>query len=126
MENFVVLYHIKAIQSPAEQPFGFQCYADDADHAEEQALNAYPDAEIVWVWQGEEGTGMQPAINDYYENIDAKPMTPEQQARAAHLVECLRSDLLFYLDNPNEFSSEYFKDMLIAADQALEIIKGKQ
>ena len=25
----------------------FECQADDADHAEEQTLNAYPSAEIV-------------------------------------------------------------------------------
>ena len=25
----------------------FECWADDADHAEEQALNAYPNGEII-------------------------------------------------------------------------------
>ena len=25
----------------------FECMADDADHAEEQALNAYPNGEII-------------------------------------------------------------------------------
>jgi len=30
----------------------FQCFAENADHAEEQATNAYPDATILWVNQG--------------------------------------------------------------------------
>jgi hypothetical protein len=65
MKNFVVLYR-EGGMLPLDKPFGFQCWADDADHAEEQCLNSYPAADVVWVWQGEEGVGMQPALNDYY------------------------------------------------------------
>ena len=28
--------------------------ADNAEHAEEQAINAYPDCEVLWVNEGEE------------------------------------------------------------------------
>lgn len=31
---------------------GFNCRADDPDHAEEQCFNAYPNASIVWVNTG--------------------------------------------------------------------------
>jgi len=66
MKNYVVLYRVESIMTPLDAPFGFQCWADDADHAEEQCFNAYPDADIVWVWQGAEGVGMQSALDDYY------------------------------------------------------------
>lgn len=32
----------------------FLCSADDAEHAEEQCLNAYPKCEILWVNDGEQ------------------------------------------------------------------------
>ena len=67
MKNFVVLYRIESIMAPLDEPFGFQCWADDIDHAEEQYQHAYPDADIVWVWQGPQGAGMQPALADYWE-----------------------------------------------------------
>ena len=66
MKNYVVLYRIESVMSPLDEPFGFQCYADDTDHAEEQCVNAYPDADVVWVWQGQEGVGMGPALQDYW------------------------------------------------------------
>ena len=68
MKNYVVLYRIEKIMAPADAPFGFSCSADDTDHAEEQCLNAYPDCDIVWVWEGPEGVGMQPALTDYWTN----------------------------------------------------------
>jgi hypothetical protein len=68
MNNYIVLYRIEEIMSPLDAPFGFQCYADDTNHAEEQCINAYPDADIVWVWLGEEGIGMGAALNDYWNN----------------------------------------------------------
>ena len=68
MKNFVVLYRINTIQHPLEAPFGFQCWADDADHAEEQCANAEPEADIVWVWQGPEGIGMESALAEYWNN----------------------------------------------------------
>lgn len=67
MNNYVVLYRQNDIQNVLEAPFGFQCYADDVDHAEEQCLDAYPDADIVWVWHGAEGVGMQPALDEFYQ-----------------------------------------------------------
>jgi hypothetical protein len=70
MKNYIVLYRIENILTPLDPPFGFQCWAEDTDHAEEQCLNAYPDCDIVWIWQGPEGVGMQPALDDYWATSD--------------------------------------------------------
>jgi len=57
MKPYIVLY----VEN--YQVLAFDCQADDADHAEEQCLNAYPDCSIVWVVQ----TGnVQEAYNDYW------------------------------------------------------------
>jgi hypothetical protein len=66
LKNYVVLYRIESIMSVCDAPFGFQCYAEDSDHAEEQCLDAYPDCDVVWVWQGPEGVGIRPALEDYW------------------------------------------------------------
>jgi hypothetical protein len=50
MQPYVVLYRDQALL-PFDTPFAFMCQADDTDHAEEQTLDAYPDAEIMWVMQ---------------------------------------------------------------------------
>lgn len=65
LKNHVVLYR-PAGSPPLDEPQGFQCWAEDGDHAEEQCLNAYPQADVLWVWQGEFGLGMRPALEDYY------------------------------------------------------------
>lgn len=49
MQSYIVLYRREDIMAPADEPFGFQCYAESTEHAEEQCLNAEPDADIVWV-----------------------------------------------------------------------------
>jgi hypothetical protein len=67
LSNYVVLYR-EPKMFPLDAPFGFQCWADNADHAEEQYINAYPDCDVVWVWEGPEGVGMQPALADYWGN----------------------------------------------------------
>lgn len=67
MTNYVVLYRDDSLK-PADPPLGFQCSADDTDHAEEQCENAYSGCDIVWVWQGPEGVGIEPALNDYWGN----------------------------------------------------------
>lgn len=64
MQPFIVLYRNNNIGF-LEEPFGFLCHADDPDHAEEQCLNAEPDAEIVWVAQT---ISMESALKDYYDN----------------------------------------------------------
>ena len=50
MKKYVVLYRIEQWMAPCDPPFGFVCQAEDTDHAEEQCLNAYSDADIVWVF----------------------------------------------------------------------------
>lgn len=70
LKNYVVLYRIESIMSPLDSPFGLQCWAEDLDHAEEQCQNAEPDADIVWIWEGKNGVGMQPALDDYYSGAD--------------------------------------------------------
>ncbi len=65
LKNYVVLYR-EPMQPALSEPLAFQCWAENTDHAEEQCENAYPDCGIVWVWQGEHGAGVQPALADYY------------------------------------------------------------
>jgi hypothetical protein len=67
MKEFIVLYRQEEVMTALDAPFGFACWADDADHAEEQCLNAYPDADIVWVW---EGSDMIDALDDYWTVCD--------------------------------------------------------
>ena len=66
MKNYVVLYRIESIMCPLDSPFGFQCFAESSDHAQEQCQNAYPDADVVWVWEGKEGAGIEPALDEYW------------------------------------------------------------
>lgn len=48
---FVVLY--REDEAPMmDPPLAFVCRAENADHAEEQAQNAYPSADIAWVYEG--------------------------------------------------------------------------
>lgn len=68
MQAYIVLYRIESIMSPMDSPFGFPCWADDSDHAEEQCSNAYPDSNVVWVYQGDPELGMMPALQDYWNN----------------------------------------------------------
>ena len=51
------------------------------------------------------------------------PKVKKGRARAVHLIQCVRDDLLFYMDNPAEFSPEYFMDLLRCSDEALENLK---
>ena len=64
MNHYTVLYRIESIMAPADPPFGFVCQGDDAGHAEEQCLNAYPDCDVVWV---STGNNYNNALNDYWE-----------------------------------------------------------
>lgn len=50
----------------AESTFGFVCQADDIDHAEEQALDAYPNCDVVWI---EEGTDVEGAMVRYWDDF---------------------------------------------------------
>ena len=62
MNTYTVLYRNNGI-GPLEQPFGFKCQADNVDHAEEQCLDAEPDADIVWVAATDNYTN---ALQDYW------------------------------------------------------------
>ena len=62
MQPYVVLYRDQALL-PFDSPCAFMCQADDSDHAEEQTLDAYPDAEIVWVAQT---ANVDEALADYW------------------------------------------------------------
>jgi len=61
LKDYVVLYIL------ADNPIaveGFLCSAEDIDHAEEQALDAYPGCDIVWI---EEGTDWRGAQDRYWD-----------------------------------------------------------
>jgi hypothetical protein len=64
METYLVLYRDESVMTPLDAPFGFVCQADDAEHAEEQCLNAYNDVAIVWVSQD---SNMEKALADYFD-----------------------------------------------------------
>lgn len=69
MKPYIVLYRQEAIMAPSDPPFGFACWADDADHAEEQCMNCYPDSDVVWVYRGvgvDTRFDYQDALNDYF------------------------------------------------------------
>lgn len=67
MNNYVVLYRDNSL-SVVDAPYGFVCSADDTDHAEEQCENAYPDCEVVWVF---EGSDVSAAKADYWDVLDS-------------------------------------------------------
>ena len=67
MRQYMVLYRIHSIMSDKDDPFGFDCMADDPDHAREQAFNAYPDCEVVYV---EDGVTYQEALVGYWDSVD--------------------------------------------------------
>ena len=52
MKAYVVLYANKQ-SIDGEPPFSMKCWAINENAAEEQCLDAQPDAEVVWVYQGE-------------------------------------------------------------------------
>ena len=62
LKEYVVLYR-EPEAPPADPPFAFECLAEDNDHAEEQCLNAYPDATVSWVYEGGDS---EDAYEDYY------------------------------------------------------------
>jgi len=67
MKEFIVLYRQESVMTAVDAPFGFRCSAEDSDHAEEQCMNAYPDCDVVWVW---EGGDMRDALDDYWNVSD--------------------------------------------------------
>jgi hypothetical protein len=66
MQLYIVLYRTEDIMAPADPPFSFQCWAEDTEHAEEQMLNAEPDADIVWVVQAEWPPKLAQDLNAYH------------------------------------------------------------
>ena len=63
MKTHIALYRIESILAPTDPPFGFKCQAEDSDHAEEQCLDAYPNCEVVWIWEGD---SLRDALADYW------------------------------------------------------------
>jgi hypothetical protein len=71
MKTYIVLYRVEAIMSPCDAPFSFACQAEDEDHAEEQMMNAEPDADIVWVYEGGEWDPTKPKQEQFDEQMRA-------------------------------------------------------
>jgi hypothetical protein len=61
-DYYIVLYRTKN-GAPLDPPFGFGCNADGGDHAEDQCLDVFPDADVVWVVKT---TSYQAALDSYY------------------------------------------------------------
>ena len=66
LKTYIVLYRTR-FSSPVDPPLGFRCYAEDSDHAEEQMLDAEPDATSVWVV---ETSDYMIAIEDWFNTGD--------------------------------------------------------
>ena len=66
MRQYTVLYRIESVMTPLDAPFGFQCHADDSEHAEEQCINAYPDCDVVWAHEGPHENGYNAALEDFW------------------------------------------------------------
>ena len=63
MDDYIVLYREADDANPGNPPLLFHCQADDADHAEEQCKNAYPDCCVAWIYRGADWQG---AFDDYF------------------------------------------------------------
>jgi len=59
----VLLFEDDTLRSWSNHPITFVCQAEDTDHAEEQAENAYPNGVIVWAVRTNEP---KVALADYY------------------------------------------------------------
>jgi len=59
----VLLFEDDTLRSWSNHPIAFVCQAEDTDHAEEQAENAYPNGVIVWAVRTNEP---KVALADYY------------------------------------------------------------
>lgn len=66
MKTYIVLYREESVMCPGDAPFAFACQADDGDHAEDQCLNANPDADIVWVYEGDVWDKRKPKESLFY------------------------------------------------------------
>lgn len=62
LKSYMVLYRNNLL-TELDNPFGFACSADNLEHAEEQCLNAEPDADIVWVTESLSYCG---ALHSYF------------------------------------------------------------
>ena len=62
----MILYRNNGL-TDIEEPLGFLCSADNVEHAEEQCLDAEPDADIVWVC---ESLSYCDTIDNYYNTDD--------------------------------------------------------
>lgn len=62
LQSMHVLYR-EAGASPLSVPLAFPCSADNHDHAEEQCLDAYPGADVLWV---SNAFTVEAALDDYH------------------------------------------------------------
>jgi len=62
LKDYVVLF-IDPIDPDMVE--GFLCEAEDEQHAEEQAMDAYPDCEVVWIEEGDDWGKAQDNYSEY-------------------------------------------------------------
>jgi hypothetical protein len=75
LRTFLVLYReAEKNMIRVETPEVFRCEAEDTDHAEEQCQNAYPEAEIVWTWEGD---NVEACFRDWYGSAEDVEQMPE-------------------------------------------------
>lgn len=93
LRQFTVLYRIEKIMSPLDQPFGFECWAVDSDHADEQCEKAFPDCAVVWCWE-EDGAGKNSydaALQDYWNSgmpvTESAPSGPDYRTMGEYAAD---------------------------------------
>jgi len=79
MKNYLVLYRIQAMTIPVEEPLGYQCWAEDADHAEEMCRRAHHNCSVLWACECAVDTTTQQVVQMYYasERKQAPKVHPE-------------------------------------------------
>ena len=93
LQPYIVLYRESDNAMLADPPLAFACQAEDADHAEEQALNAYSGAAVAWVYQGDSQelayedffTAGDPVKQSIYViSVSREVITPESAAEGSY------------------------------------------
>lgn len=67
-EPWVVLYRLPAADPPLAEPRTHACFAESYDDAESYFEEAFPNAAILWIFQG---NGPAAALAEYYADITA-------------------------------------------------------
>lgn len=115
MKPYVVLYRRDDVMTENDNPFAFSCWADDVDHAEEQLLNADPDAIAVYTAQSDDVA----ITMDEYDHTCIGEAVIMEAREVTHTRSCLAvlENLIFYgLTRYDDKPHQFWNQMRIAAE----------